>query len=281
MRTRRIILSVSAALAAATLTTTWALASPGTVTGPHGQVDGSARTAGQTEEQPEQLSVQVEERYPHDTEAFTQGLELRDGVLYEGTGQYGQSELRKVEPETGEVIASEPLPDDTFGEGITLVGDKVWQLTWHGERAYLRDSETLAELDQVTYRGEGWGICSDTTANRLVMSDGSADLTFRDPQTFAERRSVTVTRSGEPVTNLNELECVAGEVWANVWYSDEILRIDPDSGEVLAVVDASGLLTEDEAQTADVLNGIAYDQASETFLITGKLWPWTFRVTFE
>ncbi|HLU33935.1 MAG TPA: glutaminyl-peptide cyclotransferase [Natronosporangium sp.] len=226
------------------------------------------------------LTVEVLNTYPHDMNAFTQGLELRDGWLYESTGQYGTSDVRKVNYESGEVVSLVPLPDDAFGEGLTIVGDQMWQLTWRERYAIRRDLETLEEVDRVEYQGEGWGICHDASGERLVMSNGSARLTFRDPETFEEIGSVTVTRDGEPLTMLNELECVDGQVWANVWQTDEIVLIDPANGQVRAVVDASGLLSESERAVADVLNGIAALPDSDTFLITGKLWPTVFHVRF-
>lgn len=232
---------------------------------------------------PERLRVEVLATYPHDPAAFTQGLELHDGTLYEGTGQYGQSELRIVAVESGEVERSVALPDDTFGEGITVVGDQVWQLTWQEGFAFRRDRDTLAEIDRVSYSGEGWGLCYDQALDRLVMSDGSAELTFRDPDTFEPTGTVSVTRAGEPLTMLNELECVAGQVWANVWLTDEIVRIAPESGQVEAVVDATGLLDDsapDGEGMVDVLNGIAAIPDTDTFLITGKLWPALFQVRF-
>lgn len=233
------------------------------------------------------LQVEVLARYPHDTAAFTQGLEVHQGLLYESTGRYGQSEVRIVEPETGQVRAREALPDTAFGEGLTIVDDQIWQLTFQEEVAFLRDRATLAERDRVAYSGEGWGVCHDPGRDRLVMSDGTPELTFRDPETFDPIGSVTVTRDGEPLEEINELECVAGDVWANVWQTDEIVRIDPESGAVEAVVDASGLLTPEEQTGADVLNGIAVRPGlggagggDLTFLITGKLWPWVFEVRF-
>lgn len=236
--------------------------------------------------QVEQLAVEVIERYPHDTAAFTQGLELHEGLLYEGTGLEGESDIRIVEPETGEVLQIVDLPADVFGEGITLVDDRIWQISWQEQIAYLRDRDSLAELDQFSYTGEGWGICYDEGSNRLVMSNGTADLTFRDPATFEPTGTVTVTRDGQPLVRINELECVGDRVWANVWLTDEIVRINPETGTVEAVVDASGLLTPEEAAAADVLNGIAAAPTvttaagTGTFMITGKLWPWLFLVRF-
>jgi glutamine cyclotransferase len=233
-----------------------------------------------------QLTVEVIERYPHDTAAFTQGLELHEGVLYESTGLYGESDVRTVEPETGEVLELVELPDTAFGEGLTLVDDRIWQITWQEQIAFLRDRDTLAELDQVSYTGEGWGVCHDVAGGRLVMSNGSAELTFRDPATFESTGTVTVTRDGQPVVRINELECIGDRVWANIWQTDEIVSIDPQTGAVESVVDASGLLTDEEAVAADVLNGIAAAPGlataagSGTFMITGKLWPWLFLVRF-
>jgi len=226
------------------------------------------------------LTVQVLATYPHDTNAFTQGLELHDGWLYESTGQYGISDVRKVNYESGGVVSLVPLPEDAYGEGLTVDGDQRSPLTWRERYAIRRDLTTLEEIDRVEYDGEGWGICHDQPGERLVMSNGSARLTFRDPETFEEIGSVTVLRDDEPLTMLNELECVDGQVWANVWQTDEIVRIDPATGKVNAVVDASGLLTEAERSVADVLNGIAAVPDSDTFLVTGKLWPSVFLVRF-
>ncbi|MFY1635714.1 glutaminyl-peptide cyclotransferase [Solwaraspora sp. WMMB335] len=228
----------------------------------------------------DKLRIDVLARYRHDTGAFTQGLELHGTDLYEGTGQYGESELRVVDLDTGQVRQRVRLSDEVFGEGITIAGPRIWQLTWRAGVAYERDPDTLAEVRQVRYDGEGWGICHDAAAGRLVMSDGSDQLTFRDPQTFTATGSVAVTLDGEPLPRLNELECVGDEVWANVWQTDRIVRIDPASGRVVAEVDAAGLLTGDERAGADVLNGIAAVPGTDEFLITGKYWPALFRVRF-
>lgn len=213
---------------------------------------------------------------PHDPEAFTQGLEFGpDGALYEGTGLEGRSQLRELDPATLAVRRSVPLPAELFGEGITVVGDRIWQLTYQNGVAleWARDSFTL--LREVPMDGEGWGLCHDDT--RLVRSDGTDRLRFHDPATFAETGSVAVTLDGDPVTEINELECVDGQVWANIWKTDRIVRIDPSDGRVTAVVDAAGLLDAPRRAGADVLNGIASTGNGE-FLLTGKLWPATFRV---
>ena len=191
---------------------------------------------------PTQLRAQILGEIPHDPEAFTQGLELADGVLYEGTGLEGRSTIRAVDPATGVVRRSEILPTKFFGEGITVVGQTIWQLTFRQGVAIQRDRGTLAELRRVTYKGEGWGLCLDTAANRLIMSDGSDRLTFRDPQTFKSTGEIRITSGGKPITRLNELECVNGTVYANVWQTDIIVRIDPVTEKVTADLNLAGLL---------------------------------------
>jgi glutaminyl-peptide cyclotransferase len=227
----------------------------------------------------ETMRAEVLEVRPHDPTAFTQGLELVDGVLYEGTGLEGESAVRAIDPETGAVQRETALPRDFFGEGITVVGDTIWQLTWQDGVAIRRDRGTLVERERVDYTGEGWGICHD--GERLVMSDGTAELTFRDPETFDETgRQEVHDGDGTPVERLNELECVDGSVYANVWQTDRIVRIDPDSGDVTATIDLAGLLPEADRGQADVLNGIAAIPGTDQFLVTGKLWPKMFRVRF-
>lgn len=247
---------------------------------PPAQTAAPARTAAPSPTAPARLRVQVLESYPHDPTAFTQGLELSGGVLYEGTGLYGQSELRTVERRTGEVLTRIALPPTAFGEGITVVDQRIWQLTFQEQFAFLRERATLGEVRQVRYTGEGWGLCHDAARRRLVMTSGAAELSFRDPHSFTPLGSVPVTRDGAPLARINELECVGDRVWANIWLTDEIVRIDPATGTVDAVVDASGLLSPEEQVGADVLNGIAAVPYTDTFLITGKLWPRMFLVRF-
>jgi glutaminyl-peptide cyclotransferase len=232
------------------------------------------------DDQPAKQRAEVLAVVPHDTTAFTQGLELVDGVLYEGTGRKGSSTLRALDPASGEVRAQVALPADLFGEGITVVGSTIWQLTWRDGVAIQRDRSTLAELRRVSYPGEGWGICHDATAGRLVMSDGTDRLTFRDPQTFQPVGQTRVTSGGSPITRINELECVPGAVLANIWATDTVVRIDLASGRVMAEVDLSGLLPAGEQDGADVLNGIAAVPGTDQFLVTGKQWPKLFRVRF-
>lgn len=228
--------------------------------------------------QPESLKVSVVRTYPHDRSAFTQGLIWRDGLLYESTGLVGRSSLRKVDITTGSVKQQVPVPTPYFAEGLADVGNRLFQLTWQHGRVFLYDTSTFGRVGELAYEGEGWGLCHD--GRSLVMSNGSDALTVRSTATFAVTRTVKVTMGGRPLGRLNELECVDGDVYANVWTTDNIVRIDMASGTVTARIDASGLLSPAERFGVDVLNGIAYDPADRTFLITGKLWPKLFRVRF-
>lgn len=225
---------------------------------------------------PEQLKVKVLSTRPHDPAAYTQGLLFSNGVLFESTGLNGRSTLREVDPKTGKVRRRVELPQQYFAEGLALADNRLIQLTWQNGVAFVYNPTTFQKTGELRYNGEGWGLCHD--GKRLVMTDGSDLLLFRDPKTFAPQGQVSVTLAGEPVYQLNELECVNGAVYANVWQTDDILRIDPKTGRVTAVIDASGLLTPREREAAEVLNGIAYDPAKKTFLITGKLWPKMFEV---
>jgi len=228
---------------------------------------------------PQRLAVDVLAVLPHDRTQFTEGLELRDGVLYESSGLYGRSTVRAVDWRTGAVLARSALPNGLFGEGITVVGDRIWQLTWREGIALTRRRSDLAVVGMVRYPGQGWGLCYD--GRRLVMSDGSDRLSFRDPRGFARTGTVRVTDAGRPVTGLNELECAGGSVWANVWKSGDILRIDPSTGTVTGVADASGLLPPALRAGSDVLNGIAAIPGGPQFLLTGKFWPRMYRVTLR
>ncbi len=222
------------------------------------------------------VSPDVLASWPHDPEAFTQGLVLHCGLFYESTGLYGRSSVRQVDPHTGDVLRIEQLSAAEFGEGLSLVDNRLIQITWKNGIAHEYERDSFHLLQNFEYAGEGWGLCYD--GNRLVMSDGSSELFFRDPESFELLGQVTVTVDGNPVLQLNELECVGNLVYANVWMTNWILRIDPVSGQVLSRVDASGLLTPEEAGEADVLNGIAYHPTSQHFFIGGKLWPRMFEV---
>lgn len=226
----------------------------------------------------ERLRVKVLSVRPHDPTAYTQGLVWDHGTLYESAGLYGHSSLRQVDPRTGDVLRRLDVPPGFFAEGLAEVGDRLLQLTWKEGVAFVYDVRSFERVGELSYQGEGWGLCDD--GRRLVMSDGSDRLGFRDRRTFAPLGGVEVRLDGSPARQLNELECVGGAVYANVWMTDEILRIDPASGRVTAVIDASGLLDAAEQAHADVLNGIAYDPEKKTFFITGKLWPKMFEVVF-
>jgi glutaminyl-peptide cyclotransferase len=227
----------------------------------------------------ETLTLEVLAEYPHDSGAFTQGLLLHEGTFYESAGQYGESDVRQVEIETGEVLRQVELNERLFAEGLTLVEDRLIQLTWRENVAIVWDRESLEVIGQYLYETEGWGICYDGA--RLYMSDGSSHLFVRDPQTFRLTDMIQVTRDGAPVERLNELECVGDHVYANIWQTDTIVRIQSATGYVDAVVDAAGLLDADVRAGLDagaVLNGIAYNPETDTFYVTGKLWPSLFEV---
>jgi glutaminyl-peptide cyclotransferase len=215
--------------------------------------------------------------YPHDPDAFTQGLFFHDGYLFEGTGLRGRSCIRKVEIETGRVLQQVDLPGEVFGEGITLWGDRIIGLTWQEGTAFVLDLKTFKLWRKFNYTGEGWGITHNE--RELIMSDGTAELRFLDPLTFKELRRLRVTANGRPVDQLNELEWVNGQVFANIWQTDRIARIDPKTGQVVAWIDLAGLLPPNQRTGRDdVLNGIAYDAKTKRLFVTGKLWPRLFEI---
>jgi glutaminyl-peptide cyclotransferase len=219
---------------------------------------------------------QVVTSYPHDRAAFTQGLVYLDGFLYEGTGLKGQSTIRKVKLETGEVLQQRRIDDQYFGEGIAVWQNNLIQLTWQSEIGFVYDLATFEPSRRFTYKGEGWGLTHDGT--RLIMSDGTPTLRFLDPATLEETGRVTVRDGKVPVDDLNELEFVKGEILANVWNTTRIARISPTTGQVTAWIDFSGLLSRRDAAGAEVMNGIAYDAARDRLFVTGKLWPRLFEV---
>jgi len=214
-------------------------------------------------------------RYPHDQTAYTQGLLRVDSVLFESTGRYGRSELRRVDLKSGRVLASRPLAANRFGEGLALVKDRLYQLTWESGIAYTYDAATLAPRDSFPYPGQGWGLATDGTS--LFMSDGSDSLRVLSPDKFAVQRVLHVKYNGSPLYKLNEMEYVNGELLANVYESNWIVRIDPSSGEVRGVLDFADLFP-DRPQPAEVMNGIAIAPDSGQLLVTGKLWPTMFQV---
>jgi glutaminyl-peptide cyclotransferase len=224
-----------------------------------------------------EYTYQVVHTYPHDPTAFTQGLFYLNGFLYEGTGLKEQSSIRKVKLETGEVLEKRELPGDYFGEGIVNWKDRLLELTWQSHQGFIYNLATFAPLSQFEYPGEGWGLTQD--GKRIIMSDGTPQIRFWDPGTLKETGRITVTADGQPVPELNELEWVKGEIYANVWETDRIARIDPASGKVVGWIDCTGLMNPEYLHSSDaVLNGIAYDAAGDRLFITGKLWPRLFEI---
>ena len=215
--------------------------------------------------------------YPHDTHAFTEGLVYIDGNLYESVGLNSQSDLRKVDLETGKVIQRVSLADQYFGEGLTAVGEKLIQLTWQTKKGFVYDRDSFKVLKTFTYPTEGWGLTYD--GKRLIMSDGTPSLYFLDPLTQRRLGSLTVTGPDGPVRNLNELEYIDGQIYANIWQTERIVKIDPKTGKVTALIDLTGILPRtDMTASADVLNGIAYDEKGKRLFVTGKYWPFLFEI---
>ncbi len=219
--------------------------------------------------------ARVVNEYPHDPDAFTQGLIYWEGELYEGTGQYGASTLRRVDLESGELLQRRNLDRRYFGEGITILNDKIYQLTWRASVGFVYDRESFEQLGSFYLPGEGWGITHD--GEQLIVSDGSPFLRFLDPESLEEVRRVQVTDDTGEVVYLNELEYINGEVWANIWYQNYLVRIDPESGRVKSRVDLSNLYSERRSFDA-VLNGIAWDAEQERLFVTGKLWPRLYEI---
>ena len=222
-------------------------------------------------------TYRVVNSYPHDRNAFTEGLVIENGVLYEGTGLRGRSTLRKVTLETGDILQTRELPAQFFGEGVTVYGDRVIQLTWQSNVGLVYDKNSFELLQEFNYETEGWGITHD--GKRLIMSDGTSTLYFLDPDTFAEIGRIEVSDRGRPITRINELEFVQGEIYANIWQTDRIVRIAPQTGQVTGWIDLEGLLNpEAYPGPVDVLNGIAYDARNDRLLVTGKFWPRLFEI---
>ena len=218
--------------------------------------------------------------YPHDAMAFTQGLIFMDGELLESTGYEGRSTLRRVELETGKVLQKVDVPRFYFAEGLTVFGGKAYQLTWKGEKGFVYDPKTFKKLGEFEYEGEGWGLTHDSEA--LILSDGSNQLRFIDPNTFQIKRTISVFDRGRPLQDINELEYVKGEIFANVWHQDRVARIDPQTGAIKGWVDLAGLLRPGDVTDPEaVLNGIAYDEAGDRLFVTGKLWPKLFEVRLK
>jgi glutamine cyclotransferase len=251
--------------------------------GCEGKVKGSTE-GGETDTMPPPqpaptAAVSVVSQVPHDTAAFTQGLAFHDGALFESTGQYGRSSLRRLDPETGAVLKKVDLGSQYFAEGLATLGRRLYQLTWREQTGLVYDAASLAQVGTFSYDGEGWGLTANGDGTALILSDGSERLRFLDPSTFAVTRTLEVTDAGAPVTELNELEWVRGELWANIWKQDRIARIDPQTGRVKGWLDVSALLPPDQRLNPEAVpNGIAYDPASNHLYVTGKLWPAIFRI---
>ncbi|MFL2546524.1 MAG: glutaminyl-peptide cyclotransferase [Candidatus Rariloculaceae bacterium] len=227
-------------------------------------------------EGPEIWTYEVVASFPHDTSAFTQGLTIYDGRMYEGTGQYRRSSLRRTDIQTGRVEEVSILGDHLFGEGIAIHGDRIFQLTWMNNLVFVYDVDTFARLATLRNEGQGWGLTHD--GRHLLVSDGTATIRFHDPETFELISSLDIHEGGNPITNLNELEYVNGEIWANIWYQDRLARISPDTGAVVGWIDLSTLYPASQRTSEHVLNGIAYDADSDRLFVTGKNWPRLYEI---
>ena len=225
------------------------------------------------------LGATVVKVYPHDPRAFTQGLEFFDGYLYESTGERGQSTLRKVVIETGKVLQSVRLPDESFGEGLTIFHGKIYQLTWLDKAGFIYDLPTFRKLGKFSYSTEGWGLTHDDAS--LILSDGTNRLQYIDPTSFQVTKTLEVFAGSEAVTNLNELEFIRGEIWANIWHSDRIARIDPKSGQVVAWIDLTDIAERETHEQEAVLNGIAWDSGRQRLFVTGKDWPKLYEIVVK
>jgi glutamine cyclotransferase len=225
------------------------------------------------------LDVKLVRAYPHDPHAFTQGLEYYGGYLYESTGIAGQSTLRKVALQTGEVIQKVSLPPQYFGEGLTIFRGKIYQLTWLSKKGFVYNLRSFRQIGEFPYDTEGWGLTHDDTS--LIMSDGTNKIRYIDPVSFGVTRTIEVYAGGEGVVNLNELEYVKGEIFANIWHSPRIARINPRTGQVLAWIDLTSIVSKEQHGEEAVLNGIAYDKAGDRLLVTGKNWSKLFEVKVE
>jgi len=228
---------------------------------------------------PISYTYEVVKVYPHNATAFTQGLIMEEGVLYEGTGLYGSSTLRRVDLETGNVLQTHALSNDVFGEGITVFGNEIIQLTWQSHKGFVYDKQSFDLLEEFDYSTEGWGITTD--GNQLIMSDGTATLYFLDPETFEVTGQIEVRNGTAPVIRLNELEYIDGEVYANVWQTDKIAIINPDTGQVTGWIDLTNLYTPEASNSGNVLNGIAYDSEGNRLFVTGKRWSQLFQIELK
>jgi glutamine cyclotransferase len=225
---------------------------------------------------PTRYTYSVVNVYPHDENAFTEGLVFENGVLYESTGLYGNSTLRRVKLETGEILQVYPLPNQFFGEGITIFNNTIIQLTWQSHMGFVYDEHSFGLLREFSYPTEGWGITHDSS--RLIMSDGTANLYFLDPETFQKVGQVEVRDDNVPVTKLNELEFIKGDIYANIWGEEKIAIINPLTGQVKCWIDLTGLRDPNKQDANSVANGIAYDPKGDRIFVTGKMWPKLFEI---
>ncbi|OFX85781.1 MAG: hypothetical protein A2W99_05585 [Bacteroidetes bacterium GWF2_33_16] len=229
---------------------------------------------------PENLECRIINTYPHDIKSYTQGLIFEDGKMYEGTGQYGQSVLRKIDFETGKIIAELSIPSQHFGEGITAFGDKIIQLTWTSQVGFVYDKKSFKLLTTLQYSTQGWGLTTD--GKRLIMSDGSSTIYFLDPEYFTQNGSIEVFDNNGPVKKLNELEFINGLVYANVYQTEEIIAFDPETGKVMKRIDCRKIVPDGfHGEEDNVLNGIAYDSKNGRIFVTGKRWPYLYEVAFK
>jgi glutamine cyclotransferase len=256
---------------------------PAVVTGSGGQkiktqdVNAGTTPVATTSQEVHTYTYKIKNSWPHDRRAYTQGLIFLDGILWESTGQYGASSLRKVELKTGKVIKQISVPGKYFAEGMTVFHNKVFQLTWQEHKGFIYDPATFQKQGEFSYTGEGWGLTHNSES--LIMSDGTDQIRFLDPSTLQTTRTINVTDRGAPVDQLNELEYIDGEIYANIYQTDRIARIEPETGRVLGWIDLTGLLAaKDRTGEEDVLNGIAYDETGKRLFVTGKMWPKLFEI---
>ena len=249
------------------------------------QCNGGANTNGASNDPPANavvptLGYQIVNIWPHDPNAFTQGLVYLDGKMLESTGQEGRSSLRNVELQTGKVLKKVDVPEPYFAEGIALLNNKIYQLTWQHQLGFIYDAQNFQRVGQFNYDGEGWGLTTD--GHSLILSDGSNRIRFLDPDSFRVTKTIAVLDGKTPINELNELEYVNGEIYANIWHDDRIAAINPQTGRVNAWIDLTGLLQPGDVQDPEaVLNGIAYDQPSNRLFVTGKLWPRLFEIKIK
>src|SRR5947209_3689981 len=256
------------------------LASPGGATQTATNMNAATANANTAAGQAPTYTYEVVNTFPHDPADYTQGLIFHDGALIESTGLEGRSTLRRVELQTGRVLQKADVPRFYFAEGMTLFGGKIYQLTWKAEKGFIYDPQTFQKTGEFTYTGEGWGLTHD--ADSLILSDGTNQIRFIDTDNYKVKRTISVLDEGRPLEEINELEYVHGEIFANVWHDDRIARIDPQTGRINGWVDMTGLLKPGEATDEEaVLNGIAYDEQGDRLFVTGKLWPKLFEIRLK